>query len=183
MRIALAAMAALMVGLAPAVAGDLSAHGDATEIFRATEGAYELVLAVQPEETVVGTTHITITPFDATISAPVDRAEIVIVAHNPDGAPTYQVRAVNTPASAEYYDANITFHEAGEWTLVVDVEQAGTGSATFNVPMTVRPQLIPPRGVVGTAVWLLICAALVGGVALVWYQSRRALGRRERTDG
>lgn len=178
MRIALAAMAALMVGLAPAVAGDLSAHSDATEIFRATEGAYELVLAVQPEETVVGTTHITITPFDATISAPVDRAEIVIVAHNPDGAPTYQVRAVNTPASAEYYDANITFESPGDWTLMVSVDHTSLGKASFSVPLRVGELPVAAGGLASTIVWLFVLATLAGGATYVWRTTRRRSGER-----
>ena len=159
------------------------ANGAGLEIFRGVEGPFRLVVRVQPEEPAVGAVHLTFQPSIATTAEPVEDAMIDVLAKDAEGAERYRVRAVNTPQERQYYDANITFHEAGEWTLVVDVEQAGTGSATFDVPMTVVPQLIPSRGVAGTLVFLLISAALVGGVALVWYQSRRALRRRGQTDG
>lgn len=180
MRVAIAALAALAAGLSPALAGDLSAHGDATEIFRGTEGAYELVLAVQPEETVVGTIHITITPFDAATSMLVDSAEIVIVAHDPEGAPTYQARAINTPASPEYYDANITFESDGEWTLMVSVDHATLGKATFSVPLGVG-ELPVPAGSGGAVVWLFVLVVLAGGATYVWRTSRRRTADRQAT--
>ena len=176
---AIAAVAALIASSGPAAL----ANGAGAEIFRGVQGPFELVVRVQPEEPALGAVHVTFEPTAAVTGEPVEDAVIEVLARDAEGADRYVVVAVNTPRERQYYDANITFHEAGEWTLVVDVEQPGTGSATFEVPMTVVPQLIPARGVAGTAVFLLIGAALVGGVVFLWYQSRRALGRRERPGG
>ena len=178
-----AVAAAIATVLLTALGTAVLANGAGAEVFRGVEGPFQLVVRVQPEEPALGAVHLTFEPSIATTAEPVEDAMIDVLAKDAEGAERYRVRAVNTPQERQYYDANITFHEAGEWTLVVDVEQAGTGSATFDVPMTVVPQLIPSRGVAGTLVFLLISAALVGGVALVWYQSRRALGRRGQTDG
>ena len=182
-RAVAAAAVAVALALAAASSPAALANGAGAEIFRGTEGPFQLVVRVQPEEPALGAVHVTFEPTNAETSEPVEDAMIDVLAKDAEGAERYRVRAVNTPGERQYYDANITFHEAGEWTLVVDVEQPGTGSATFEVPMTVVPQQIPARGVAGTLVFLLISGALVGGVALVWYQSRRALRRRERSNG
>ena len=179
-----AAVAALVVLALLAFATPTAlANGAGAEIFRGVEGPFQLVVRVQPEEPALGAVHVTFEPTMAATGQPVEDAMIGVLAKDAEGAERYQVRAVNTPQERQYYDANITFHEAGEWTLVVDVEQPGTGSATFEVPMTVVPQQIPARGVAGTLVFVLISGALVGGVLFVWYQSRRALARRGRADG
>ena len=176
---ALLAAAALVALPGPS----LLANGAGAEIFRGVEGPFRLVVRVQPEEPVLGTVHVTFEPADAETGEPVEDAMIDVLVKDEEGADRYAVRAVNTPGERQYYDANITFHEAGEWTLVVDVERPGAGAATFKVPMTVEPQRIPPRGVAGTLVWLLISGAMVGGVALLWYQSRRALRARANGEG
>ena len=161
----------------------LLANGAGAEIFRGVEGPLQLVVRVQPEEPALGAVHLTFEPTNAATGEAVEDAMIEVLAKDAEGAERYVVRAVNTPGERQYYDANITFHEAGEWTLVVDVERPGTGTTTFTVPMTVAPQHIPAREVAGTVVFLLISAALVGGVVLLWYQSRRALARREEPSG
>ena len=166
MNVSRAAVAAAIVVVAALLASSgpaALANGAGTEIFRGTEGPFELVVRVQPEEPAIGAVHVTFEPTVADTAEPVEDAVIEVLARDAEGADRYVVVAVNTPQERQYYDANITFHEAGEWTLVVDVEQAGTGSATFNVPMTVQPQLIPPRGVVGTVAWLLISAVRSSG--------------------
>ena len=179
----MAGLAVVVLALLASAAPAAFANGAGAEIFRGVEGPFQLVVRVQPEEPALGAVHLTFEPTNAATSDPVEDAMIGVLAKDAEGAERYQVRAVNTPGERQYYDANITFHEAGEWTLVVDVEQPGTGSATFDVPMTVAPQLIPARAVAGTLVFVLISAALVGGVVLLWFQSRRALARREQSTG
>ena len=149
-----------------------SANGDAVEIFRAREGPYEVVVGIQPEKPVVGTVHFSVTPLDASTSLPVTDAEIVIVANDKRGKPTYQARALNTPSSPQYYDANITFESAGAWTLLVSVRSQEVGEATFTVPLTVEGQSITP-GLAGTFVFLALLAVLTGGALYVWHSARR----------
>ena len=157
------------------MAGHGLANGGSVEIFRAKQGAYELVVGVQPEVPVVGRTHFTITPFDLSTSLPVIHAEIVIVAHNPQGEPTYEVRAVNHPLAIEYYDANITFESPGDWTLMVTIRHDTLRRATFAVPLHVGEQPVGPS-LAGTIVWLAVVATLAGGSVYVWYRARRQRG-------
>ena len=156
--------------------GHSIANGESVEIFRGREGAYELIVGVQPETPVVGAIHFTITPLDIETSLPVIHAEISVVAHDPDGKPAYRVRAVNTPLAVRYYDANITVHSPGTWTLAVEVKSDRLGRATFSVPVEVGPVPVGPS-LAGTAVWLGVLAVLGTGATVLWLQTRRRLAR------
>lgn len=177
--LAVASLAASFAALAPA---SIEANGNSTEIYRGSGGLYVLVVGVQPERPTVGAIHFTITPLSAATSEPVPDAEVGIVAHNPDGEPSLRVRALNTPAERQYYDANLTVMSAGAWRLVVDVRSDSLGSATFNVPLQVAQQPIDP-GLAGTFVWLLMVAAFVGGAAYLWYSARRQRAREGSSPG
>ena len=152
--------------------GLASANGNSVEIFRASEGRYEIIIGVQPGAPVVGMAHFTITPLDLGTSAPVIDAEINVVAHDPQNRPTYRVRAVNSPAARNYYDANITFESPGDWTLFVEIESAALGHATVAVPLHVGAQALGPRPA-GTIIWIIVFGLLVGGSMYLWLKQRR----------
>ena len=171
-RVAVLALAPLAGLLVVAPAGRALANGDAVEIFRGQEGPYEVIVGIQPVEPVVGTVHFSVTPLDASTSLPVTDAEITIVANDERGEPTYQARALNTPTSPQYYDANFTFEAPGTWTLLVQVKSEGLGEATATVPLTVREQSITPSPA-GAFVLLIIVVALVGGSLYLWHSARR----------
>ena len=172
----LAAMAAALVQMA---SSPVFANGDGSEIFRGREGPYEIIVGVQPERLLVGSIHFTVTPLDTETSLPVLKAEITLVAHDPQGRPSVQARAVNAPGSRRYYDANMTIDSPGEWTVVVEVSTEALGRATFTVPLKVEEAALSPR-VAGTVVWSVVLAILAGGAAYVWYSARRARRGRSR---
>jgi hypothetical protein len=171
-----ALIAAMAATLPPGVHGAL-AHGGGTEIFRAREGAYEIVVWVQPEIPVVGASHFTIKPFNVETSAPVNDAAINIVANDPRGAPTYRVRALSAPSSPQQYEANITFETPGLWTLSVSVEQDALGRATVDVPLRVDELALGPNRA-GTVIWLAVIGILIGGASYLWLKQRRVAARR-----
>ena len=172
MRTVGAVAVALFAAALPVASSDrANAHGDAVEIFRGREGRYELVVGVQPARPAVGTVHFSLTPLDGATSQLVTDAEIVIVASS-QGEDSYQVRAVNTPASPRYYDANITFEAPGIWTLDVRVDSPELGGATFTLRLNVENQSIGP-GVGGSVIFLIVFLVLVGGGVYVWYSGRR----------
>ena len=148
------------------------ANGDAVEIFRGEEGSYGIIVRILPKDPVVGIIHFSVTPLDAQSSLPVTDAIIVIVANNQLGEPSYQVRALNTPASAQDYEANITFESAGTWTLMVEVRSDSLGRAIFAVPVNLEEQPVGP-GSVGAIVFLGVFMVLVGGGVYVYYSARR----------
>lgn len=156
----------------------VSANGHAVEIFRGNEGSYEIIVRILPEEPVVGTVHFSITPLDAVTLLPVTDSEILIVANDSGGEPTYQARALNTPKSPQDYEANISFESAGRWTLEIEVKSDDLGEATVTVPLNVGKQSIPPSGW-GAIVLLAVVAVLVGGAIYVWHSGRR---QRRLTD-
>ena len=172
LRIVLSALLAAAAALVLPVWGLASANGNSLEIFRASEGRYEIIVGVQPDAPVVGLAHFTIMPLDLGTSAPVIDAEVNIVAHDPQDRPTYRVRAVNSPAARNYYDANITFDSTGEWTLFVEVESAALGHATVAVPLRVGAQALGPS-LAGTITWLIVLGVLVGGSLYLWNKQRR----------
>ena len=168
----LSALLAAAVAFVLPVWGLASANGNSVEIFRASEGRYEIIVGVQPAAPVVGLAHFTITPLDLGTSAPVIDAEINVVAHDPQDRPTYRVRAINSPAARNYYDANITFDSPGDWTLFVEVESAALGHATVAVPLRVGAQALGPS-LAGTITWVIVLATLVGGSLYLWYRQRQ----------
>ena len=159
-----------LLTLAPAEGA--SANGHAVEIFRGREGSYEIIVAILPEEPVVGTVHFSVTPLDAVTLLPVTDSEIVIVANDSGGEPTYQTRALNTPKSPQHYEANITFESAGRWTLEIEVKSDDLGEVTVTVPLNVGEQSITPGGS-GAVVFLVLLAVLAGGAVYVWHSARR----------
>ena len=154
------------------------ANGDTVEIFRGRGGPYEIAVGILPEEPVVGTVHFSVTPRDAETAQPVTDARVAIVALDQHGEPTYQARAVNTPASPAYYDTNVTFEAPGEWTLQVDVHSEKLGDGTVMVPLHVGEQSLPPVQA-GGVIFFVLVLVLVGGAVYVWHSARR----ERRTSG
>jgi hypothetical protein len=171
-RVVLSALLAAASTFALPVWGQALANGDSVEIFRGREGLYEIVVGAQPEVPVVGTTHFTITLNDLENSAPVIHAMINIVANDPEGKPTYRVRALNSALALKYYGANITFESPGDWTLMVHIESDRLGRATVAVPLRVGLQAVGPS-LAGTIIWAIVLGTLVGGSLYLWYRQRR----------
>ena len=172
----LSAVIAFLAFLVPPAWQQALANGNGAEIYRGREGAYEVIVKVQPDRPEVGAIHFTITPLDAKTLAPIVDAEIDIVAHDPTGKAAYRTRALNPPLAAEYYDANITIGSAGEWTLIVRVSSDLLGQATFTVPVHVDERPLA-QTTAGTVVWLTVLATLFAGSGYLWYRSRRLRDR------
>lgn len=154
--------------------GRVMANGGSFEVFRGTDGPYEISVGVLPKDTAVGTVHFSVSVTDIQRSVTVADAEVVLVASDESGEPIYQARAVNTPTSPLYYDANITFKSAGQWTIRVDVDSGELGPASVNVALDVtEPSLTP--GIAGSILFLVVTLVLVGGGLYVWRSSKRSL--------
>ena len=150
-----------------------SANGDTAEIYRGRSGAYEIIVGVLPEKPVVGAVHFSVTPLEAATSRLVSDAKILIIASDPKGVETYQTRALSSPASPRYYDANITFQQAGAWTLRIELQSASLGLEVVTIPLDIEEQAITPFNS-GGIVFLVVLAILAGGGVYVWRSARRA---------
>ncbi len=162
----------LLSGVRPAVG-----HERAVEIFREVDGQFEIVVAALPENPKVGIVHFSVTPLEAATGAVVSDANVTLtVRRGPDRRPIL-ARAVNTPAAPQYYDANITFATAGDWSMTVEVRSDELGEANVVWPLRVDEQRITPNSA-GGYVLLGIVILLVGGSVHLWLSSRRARARR-----
>jgi len=152
-------------------------HERAVEILREVDGQFEVVVAALPEKPRVGTVHFSVTPLEAATGAVVSNANVTLtVRRGPDQRPIV-ARAVNTPAAPQYYDANITFTTAGDWSVTVEVQSDELGEATVEMPLRVDDQRITPNSG-GGYVLLGVVILLAGGAVHLWLSSRRARARR-----
>ena len=180
-RILLVALAVSMAAAVLSVREGVLANGAAREIFRGRQGAYELVVGVRPERPRVGTSHFTVTPLNAKTSVLVLAATIKLVAYDSDSQPGVRTHARNTPLSPRFYDADIDFAYAGEWTLWVSVDNDTLGDATFVVTVSVgeRPSSVP---LVVTVTGLSVAGALFGAAMYLGYLRRRGMDWRRALD-
>jgi|GEM_PF-1670426 hypothetical protein len=172
---------ALVVALAAilSVTNTVSAQGEgegARELFRETVEPFELALSVEPAEVVAGFIHLSVTVLVAGESTPVVGAVVNIVGTASDGS-ALQSRAVSEPTRPGIYDANLSMEPGGLWTVTVEVSKDGLGTATHEVSLTVG-NLPLSAGLVGTLLWFLTTAALLGGGIYLWRRSRTALSGR-----
>ena len=171
-RVALSAVALATILLVTATPSLTHANGGATEIFRGQQGLYELVVAVQPDQPAVGIIHLSFAPREAADSSPVTDAEITVIARQDIGETAYQARALNSPDSPSFYEANITFLFPGMWTLQVDIQSDRLGAAVVVVPLEVTERPLGPSAAGGLVLLGAILVVLVGAT-FVWYSARR----------
>ena len=148
-------------------------EGEPRELFRGRSGPYEVIVGIRPNEPLVGTIHFLVTALDALTRETVADARVLIVAIDEDGVPVYQSLAVNTLASPELYEANITFSEPGRWKLRVDVQSERMGKASFDVPLEVRPAPVSASRS-GSILFAGVLVVIVSGTVYVWYTARRS---------
>ncbi len=149
----------------------------AQEVFRGTEGGYEISVTIEPEAPTVGVVHFTIVPLDGATSRPVEVARVRLTANDPAGQPAYTSLALSSPASPGEYEANLTIETPGDWTLTVDVESDELGEASFTAPLQIVGE--PIEASVGAAIlWALLTSVLVLGAAYLWIMSRREVRQR-----
>ena len=149
------------------------ANGAGKEIFREINKPFELIVRAQPEIPTVGTVHFTFEPLIADTNLPLYHGSIKVLARDESGLDRYEVKAVNTPQDRSYYDANITFEEPGQWSLMVHIESREFDPVTFEIPVLIQSQALPPRTLAGTIIWLLVACILAGGSTVVWYRARQ----------
>lgn len=161
----------LLFGISPASA--ISAQGEeALELFRGQSGPYEVSIGIQPNKPSVGIVHFSVVVEDLETSLPVENANIMIIANNPQGEPTFQSPALNHPLAPEFYEGNINFRSAGQWSLLVRIETPDKGNVEVTTPLNIRAQAASPE-IEGVLVLSLLVVALVGGSTYVWYSARR----------
>ncbi len=145
------------------------------EMYIGQAADYLLTVRSQPKELVVGVGH-----FEVAISGPSDippDLEVRLYASPPSGA-KQTARALNTPEHPFAYVANLELEHVGDWTMTVDLTSGDvTQSVSFQAYVSGRSR-DPSSSSVGTAVWGIMVASVLGVVAWLVYRSRRARAAR-----
>ncbi|MDP6511573.1 MAG: hypothetical protein QF878_00090 [SAR202 cluster bacterium] len=163
------------IGGFPGPTGPVSAQTseESFEIFRGQSEPFELAVAVSPRTPVVGAVHFSVELLDAASQKSVTDARVLIVAHDEDDVPVIQTLAVNTPLAPDSYEGNLTFELPARWSLRIEVDSPSLGSATFRAPLVLRSGT-PIENPMGTWIFLLVFAAIVGGTIYVGFSARKA---------
>jgi hypothetical protein len=163
----------------PSIIVNAQERDEKVEIFRATQGSYQVVVQILPSVPVVGPINFTVTPTFAETGEAVRDAEIRLIAHDADGTPTYQVRALNTPVVQEEYIGNISINSSGFWQIHIEMTTEEFGEEVFVAQLSIAPVALGtnPEGAI---LMLIVIAAFVLGGGWIWLSSRRALARRDR---
>jgi len=149
-----------------------TADGDSFLLFRGTGGPYEIIVGVQPHKPKVGIMHISVSVVESGTDRPIDDVVIMIIAHDSEGQPIYQAPALQDPQDPNFYDANITFYNPGQWSLKIKVDSETRGPGEAMVPMYISPTSLDP-GIEGLFVLLIIVGGITGGVLYLSWSSRR----------
>ena len=148
------------------------ANDHTEEIFRAEkDGSFEIVVGIQPEKPIIGTVHFSVTLSDMNTKLPISDAKITLMAEKNEDHIKYQAKALNFPASPNYYATNITFKSAGLWTLIVSVQMKDVEESTFIIPLDIGNQSITP-GIAGNFVFLAVLALLFLGSMYILRKSQ-----------
>ncbi len=158
----------------PAAFSHADAHGQGRIVYQGVDGSFEITVRIHPKEPAVGLVHFSITPLDPGTKALILGCEVNLIAVDPEGTEVYQSRALNSPLSQQYYDANLTIGSSGEWTVRVEALHEERGTASFIVPLSIAEPMLPSSAT-GGFVLLGVVAFLISGVVYLCYQSKRRL--------
>jgi hypothetical protein len=179
------ALGALFVALAsPSLGGPLANAQSPTEvvpvpadeltlgIYRLDQDPYSVTVQMIPSVPAAGTVHFVVTPELISDGSAVTNAIVLVVVDDEDGAPAFQSLALNTPDQPRQYKANLIVPRAGDWTVRVNLRIDGR-ELEVSVPLTVVDRASTGGELAGTAVFLVVLAALVGGGAYIALSIRR----------
>ena len=138
---------------------------------------YHVAVHVLPRVPAVGPINFTISPYALKDGSPVQNADITLVAHDVEGMPVYQVKALNTPSNQDEYVGNLVIKSSGAWSIHVEVETEEFGSEVFVARISVAPAALEATPEAGWLMLLVMVAFVLGG-GFVWLSSRKALARR-----
>ena len=142
-------------------------------------GPHTIQLQVSPVAPIQGITRFAVRIRNTETGEDVDDAKVSILAAPSEKGEAQYSLALNSPVDTTYYLAQLDMETSGIWAVEVIAESDLGGGTTV---MSVR---VVDRGRSGAgsdwgqALFGLISLAFIGGITWVWYQSKRALKRRD----
>jgi len=142
-------------------------------------GPHTIQLQVSPVAPIQGISRFAIRIRDTETGEDVSDAMVSVLASPSEKGEAQYSLALNSPVDTTYYLAQLDMETSGIWAVEVIAESDLGGGTTV---MSVR---VVDRGRSGAgnewgqALFGLISLAFIGGITWVWYQSKRALKRRD----
>lgn len=174
---ALLAVAPMASAQSPEAVAPVPADELTLGIYRLDQDPYSVTVQMIPAVPAAGTVHFVVTPELISDGSAVTNAIVLVIIDDEEGVPTYQSLALNSPDQPTQYKANILLMRAGEWTVRVNL-RIDDREMEISVPLAVIERASTGGALVGTAVFLVVLAALVGGGAYIALSIRR----RRRAD-
>lgn len=137
-------------------------------------GPETVVVYMEPELPVVGGVHFEVAVSRTDTGQPIRELQVRVYGDPPVEGTRQTSRALDTNERPGIYAGNLEMDKAGTWVVSVDlVSTPDAPPVSLKFPVEVRARGRAATGL-GTLVWALISAAIVGGVAWLWWSSKRA---------
>ena len=123
-----------------------------------------------------GSAQYSVIVTDPATGEPVPDARVVLVAdHQAESDPGWAI-ATNSPADPAQYNVHLKLDSTGDWTISADVSSS-LGADLVDVGVLEVPSV--NRLTQGTWVFFGVFAAILGGIAYVWWSARRDYRRKQ----
>ena len=174
--IARGVLAALLVlALALVFAPAASAQETSREEVRYV-GAHDIIVVPANLNLGAGSAQYSVIVTNPETGAPVPEARVVLVADNDAKSNPGWAIATNSPADPAQYNVHLKLDSTGTWTISADVSSS-LGADLVEVTTLDVPSV--NRLTQGTWVFVGVFAAILGGIAYVWWSARRDYRRRQ----
>ena len=149
------------------------------EVARTPPGGPETVVVyMEPDRPVVGSVHFEVAVSSADTGKPVRELQVRVYGDPPLEGTRQTSRALDTAERPGIYAGNLEMDNAGTWSMSVDlVSTPDAEPVSLTFPVEVRAR-VRASTALGTLVWALITAAIVGGVGGLWWSSKKATRSR-----
>lgn len=173
--VGLLALAVALLLIAPL--SSVAAQEEGTRGVFVTAGPHQIRVVLVNSNLAAGFVQMALFITDANTGEVVPDARVVLLANNEDQDYEGWATALNSPALPERYDVRMNLSATGEWVIGVDVSSSlGQGGATAMILEV--PAL--NRYTDGSLVFFGIFAAIMLGVAYLWWSVGRDSRRRRR---
>ncbi len=172
---ALGVLAALLLALvlvfAPAAAAQETPREEVSFV-----GAHDIIVVPVNLNLGAGSAQYSVIVTNPETGEPVPDARVVLVADNENESNPGWAIATNSPADPSQYDVNLKLDSTGSWAIRADVSSS-LGADLVDVANLDVPSV--NRLTQGTWVFVGVFAAILGGIAYVWWSARRDYRRKQ----
>ena len=145
-------------------------------------GPFNIQVQVSPPIPIVGISRFAVRIVDRETGEDVGDARVQIFGTPSEEGERQYSPALNSPFDPIFYLAQLDLENEGVWAIDVRVESE-LGEGVTVMSLQVRPRVRSGTGSGwGTALFLLVSASFAGGVAWLWYSSKKARARRIRNS-